>query len=65
MRVTASDAPKTEAGSVIVRRWCKNPSGKQWADMRRETLIREGVELEHPPPMELHDEAAASTHLHP
>jgi len=37
-----------------VRRWAKNPTGKQWEDMRIETLIREGViEADEPPDLEV------------
>jgi len=40
--------------AVAVRRWCKNPTGKQWEDMRIETLIREGViEADEPPDLEV------------
>ena len=40
--------------AVAVRRWCKNPTGKQWSDMRIETLIREGViEADEPPDLEV------------
>jgi len=40
-----------------VRRWCRNPSGKQWSDMRIETLIREGVIPADEPPDEVYEQA--------
>ena len=43
--------------AVAVRRWCKNPTGKQWSDMRIETLIREGVIEADEPPDEAYEQA--------
>jgi hypothetical protein len=49
IRVGETDAWRLDA----LRRWCRNPGGKQWADMRRETLIREGALDPDPPPLDL------------
>jgi hypothetical protein len=45
--------------AVAVRRWCRNPAGKGWAEMRLETLIREGVAEPEEPPDEVYDEQLA------
>lgn len=35
--------------AVALRRWCRNPAGKHWEQMRIDTLIREGAYTETPP----------------